>query len=436
ESGKMQLVREPQDITAVLRECRDTLGILAKQKGLELKYRVTDTPTYVVGDRARLVQIFMNLLSNALKYTKKGSVELSLEQKDYALMIRVRDTGVGLRADELEQLFQKFYRGRSALESAEQGTGLGLVIVRGLVEAHGGTISAESEEGVGTTFTVSLPVEELASVMVEDVRESRGHQMARDEGSLPEGWKRTVWHVGGDAEKAKRLSEMLADPDFSVRGYRLRFEWFSSAENMPQDRSPELIVAEGGMASSDGVGGIKRRVGGRTPILVLGERQQASDVFSWGAAAFLNKPVKREQLAAAVKDLLHSRGRRVLLADPNTDARLLVKRGLEQRGFEVDDVDRGNQVLGRLEKETYDLLVLERDLPDVPAMEILKVVQRIPRYGGLRVVLLENAGGIAAAERREFEALGVGRFVAKYEGIDPTVDSVCRYLEEGRASSQ
>jgi signal transduction histidine kinase len=103
------------------------------------------------------VQVFTNLISNAIKYTPKGSVSVQAEEKDFAVMVRVRDTGVGLSAEEQARLFDKFYRTRSGVDSGETGNGLGLAIVRGLVEAHGGTIRVESEPGRGSVFTVTLP---------------------------------------------------------------------------------------------------------------------------------------------------------------------------------------------------------------------------------------------------------------------------------------
>jgi signal transduction histidine kinase len=157
ESGRARLDRKHEDLASVLRECRQTLGLIANQKGLLLKFEVPDHLKPVLGDHARLVQVFTNLISNAIKYTPKGSVSVQAEEKDFAVMVRVRDTGVGLSAEEQARLFDKFYRTRSGVDSGETGNGLGLAIVRGLVEAHGGTIRVESEPGRGSVFTVTLP---------------------------------------------------------------------------------------------------------------------------------------------------------------------------------------------------------------------------------------------------------------------------------------
>lgn len=158
EAGRAQLRKEPLDLAPLLKECHDTFAVVARQKGLKLHYEVPDTGLPVLGDRARLAQVFVNLLSNAIKYTPEGTVELSAERNPGAVVIRVRDTGLGISKEEQERLFQKFYRARSGLDSGESGTGLGLVIARGWIESQGGTIHLQSEPGKGSVFTVTLPL--------------------------------------------------------------------------------------------------------------------------------------------------------------------------------------------------------------------------------------------------------------------------------------
>ncbi|MCC7440073.1 MAG: response regulator [Bdellovibrionales bacterium] len=431
ESGKIQLIREPQDLSEILRECRDSMAILAKQKGLEFRFTVPEQPVFAMGDRVRLIQVFMNLLSNAIKYTRKGYVELSLERRDFAVMIRVRDSGEGLSPEDQEQLFQKFYRSRRALESAESGTGLGLVIVKGLVEAHGGTVAVESGLGEGTVFTVSLPLEGLAEVIAANA--GAEGRVIEEAGLRPR--ERVVWHVGGDAESGRRVRALLAAPELDEGGRRLGAESFSGASTLPRatswEESPLLVILDGAAVNRESVAESARRAGAGTPILVLGDSEETAQVFAWGATALLKKPIKPARFSATVSDLLRMRGRRILLADPDPDVRLLLKRALEQRGYVVEDVDRGNLALARLERERYDLLILERELPDVSGVEVLRAARRLPQHALLKVLVLDDAG--ASSEQREFEALGVERVVATYQGIDPVVEAASRLLANGKA---
>jgi len=164
ESGGFDVRKEPQDLRELLRECRDSLLLMAQQKGLELRLDLPLEVPPILGDRGKLIQIFNNLLSNAIKYTNTGFIEISIQidaqgpAQEEGVAVQVRDTGVGLSSFEKGQVFKKFYRTDSSLASPEKGTGLGLAITQGLVRSHGGAISVESELGQGSTFEVFFPI--------------------------------------------------------------------------------------------------------------------------------------------------------------------------------------------------------------------------------------------------------------------------------------
>ena len=182
EAGKIRLEKQPQNLVSILKECRDTFRIAADQKGLEFRSNVPPVLMPVMGDRSRLVQIFMNLISNSIKYTNKGFVEIDAEQNNLAVVVRVRDSGVGLTDEEKKSIFQKFFRARSDQTSMESGTGLGLVIVQGLVEAHGGKITVESQPGKGTEFCVTLP-------LLAQTEQREGTNLAKFESQSGKLWK-------------------------------------------------------------------------------------------------------------------------------------------------------------------------------------------------------------------------------------------------------
>ncbi len=156
EAGKMRLREEPVDLAAVLREVAATFRLEAERKGLAFHTAIADR-LVVVGDRNRLIQVFANLVSNAIKYTARGEVGLRAERCGGRVSVEVRDSGVGISPEDRAQLFTKFFRSQDAAVRDAGGTGLGLVIVKAIVERHGGTVAVESEQGVGTRFTVWLP---------------------------------------------------------------------------------------------------------------------------------------------------------------------------------------------------------------------------------------------------------------------------------------
>jgi len=148
-------------LAPLAQEVFETATILGEAAGLTVTMpQMADV--VVLADRTRLRQLFLNIVTNALKYTTTGSVELSLVAHDHTVAFSVRDTGMGISAADLPHIFERFYRAdRARSRSAERGGfGLGLAISQWIAEAHGGTISVRSRLGRGTTFTVTLPIAE------------------------------------------------------------------------------------------------------------------------------------------------------------------------------------------------------------------------------------------------------------------------------------
>jgi signal transduction histidine kinase len=161
-AGKFRLQREHVDAVDVAREAFSAAAPAADAKQIELVL-VDGVQAPLAADRARLGQVLDNLLSNAVKFTPEGgTVTLTVQPDADRVRLAVADTGMGIPAGELEQLFGRFFRTSNATEQAIPGTGLGLTIVKALVEAHGGRISVESVEGSGTTFRIELPSEARA----------------------------------------------------------------------------------------------------------------------------------------------------------------------------------------------------------------------------------------------------------------------------------
>jgi signal transduction histidine kinase len=157
DDGKIALDKTLLDLDELTAEAVEAAGPLATQRRIKLRVRGV-TGIGLPGDRGRLAQVIDNLLSNALKFTPVGgNVTIDTARSNGSVRLVVTDTGIGMRADELGHLFERFYRSETATAQAIQGSGLGLSITRAIVEAHGGTITASSELGAGTTLTVELP---------------------------------------------------------------------------------------------------------------------------------------------------------------------------------------------------------------------------------------------------------------------------------------
>jgi signal transduction histidine kinase len=162
EAERLELRREPTDLAELATATVEAARPAAADHGIELLLDV-EGRLPLEADAARLRQVLDNLVSNALKFTPEGgSVTLSAHNGDGPLRVEVTDTGIGIPQEEMGQLFSRFYRASTAKRRAIPGTGVGLVIARAIVEAHGGTISLESTEGAGTRVTVTLPATQPA----------------------------------------------------------------------------------------------------------------------------------------------------------------------------------------------------------------------------------------------------------------------------------
>jgi signal transduction histidine kinase/BarA-like signal transduction histidine kinase len=169
EAGKLELEIAPFDIRALAGQIRLLWSETARGKGVELALEVDPaTPTWLLGDAARVRQILMNLVSNALKFTLAGRVVIGVAPAEGEIVLSVTDTGVGLTAEQRARLFAPFAQGDRSTARRFGGTGLGLAICRHLAELMGGAIGVESEPGVGSTFTVRLALPTAAAPLAEE----------------------------------------------------------------------------------------------------------------------------------------------------------------------------------------------------------------------------------------------------------------------------
>jgi two-component system CheB/CheR fusion protein len=166
--NKIELDRRPLDIRSVLNDALEVARPKLAERGVHLTIEIDPEPLYVLGDAARLQQVHVNLLNNACKFSMQGcSVSLSAKVEGDEVVIRVRDTGRGISSEMTEKIFELFVQANSAIDRSEAGMGVGLTLVRALVEMHGGRVHAESDGvGKGSTFTVRLPRTRPASADV------------------------------------------------------------------------------------------------------------------------------------------------------------------------------------------------------------------------------------------------------------------------------
>ena len=158
EAGRLELERAPIDLAGLVRHDLKLIGSLATRKGIAIRFSTSEEPLIAPVDAGKMEQVVTNLLTNAIKFSSAGtSIDVRLSRQDDEVLLSVGDQGPGIPASELPTLFRPFQRTTVKASGGEQSTGLGLVIVRKIVEGHGGRISVESTVGMGSTFIVALP---------------------------------------------------------------------------------------------------------------------------------------------------------------------------------------------------------------------------------------------------------------------------------------
>jgi len=170
ENSRIALAREQIDLTEIVKNVCDTFRLLVSEKGLSLIVDL-EPGIKMVGDKDRLSQIVSNLISNAVKYTKKGHVSISLSIKDELITFSVADTGIGMTSEQEDKLFQRFFRADNDYVKEVGGTGLGLSITKALVQHHQGEIIVTSEKDKGSVFTVHFPApkSDIRSIQISKI---------------------------------------------------------------------------------------------------------------------------------------------------------------------------------------------------------------------------------------------------------------------------
>jgi PAS domain S-box-containing protein len=405
ESGKIEFEFAELDLAEVLENVARSLHVNAEQKGLEF---LTEIPSglKVRGDRERLAQVFLNLLSNAIKYTPAGTVELRAHQEDDAVVVEVRDTGIGLSESDLQKLFQKFFRSDNPYVRKVGGTGLGLSIAKAIVERHGGTITVTSQLGQGSTFTVRLPA------------------LARPERPL-------VLVIEDEVAIARLIAKYIEKMGYrAVTAYSAR-EGFDQAVRL----KPDLITLDVLMPDLDGFALIQQLKAhpetAHIPVIFLSIVQDRQQGLRLGASAFLTKPIDERKFYETVRALLEPRGQPVLVVDDDRDYAQLLKRLLERQGFSVELAHDGDDALRKILSKRYQLVILDKNLPKRSGLDVLQEMRNSRSLHRVPVIVISGSAHTEEAAHTA-QILGAKKFLSKKLAPQSIVEEIVQFLESSK----
>jgi PAS domain S-box-containing protein len=315
EAGKITVELLPMSVGEIVRDSVSLLEPKAREKQIELSCRIAqDVPACIVSDRVRFRQILINLITNAVKFTDTGSVEVIVEHDQHReqLVVRVVDTGIGLSPNALESLFTAFTQADTSITRRYGGTGLGLRISKALAQLLGGEISVESEPGGGSTFTLRIRAVAASKEDMETEELATGSSV---DGTFPlEGYRILLAEDGLDNQKL--LSHFLTKAGASVQIANNGFEAVIAVEeSIVKDELFDLVIMDTQMPEMDGHSATRelRGSGITVPILALTAHatQEAREAFfAAGCDGFATKPIDRRKLIESCVKLIGLQRRR------------------------------------------------------------------------------------------------------------------------------
>ncbi|MGB3545110.1 ATP-binding protein [Rubrivirga sp.] len=405
EAGHLDLIPEPVDLRLLADDAAAVVASTAMSQGLEVVCRVgADVPAEVLTDGARLRQVVLNLMANAVKFTPAGTVTLDVrarrKRSKATLEIRVTDTGIGIAPDHIEILFDSFTQVDTSSTRRYGGTGLGLAISKRIVEAMGGRIEVESVVDKGSEFTVVLEVDELAPPPVPE---------------SPAGTLLLVQHHDGAREAVVALALGLGLEVHAVADADAARQWID--EGGRYDLAA-LDVSRDGVL--DVASDLRRSVGlGARPMVALspvGSRSHSPGLFD----AVVTKPVRSDRFAEVVARLTKSAvpdadtptaprtagPLRVLLVEDHAVNRVVGVGLLRRLGIEPDIAEDGLQAVLALEAADYDLVLMDLQMPTMDGQEATRQIRAsLPPERQPRIVALTANALAETAEvvRREMD---------------------------------
>jgi signal transduction histidine kinase/DNA-binding response OmpR family regulator len=376
EAGKMDWQMAPLSIGEVIEQAHATTASLFAEKGLAYHREVAEGLPELSGDRDKLIQTMINLISNAVKFTDQGSITCRAELMEGEIRVSVTDTGVGIARDDQPLVFEKFRQVGDTLTDKPKGSGLGLPICKEIVEHHGGRIWVESAPGKGSTFAFTLPVAKAAAATWTDARiEVRTEDR---EALLADLTGQAVATASGRKRDRPRI--LVADDDASIR--RLLRDDLEAADyrvleardgretlELARQKRPDLLILDVLMPEASGFEVVVTlRSDPRTmgiPILMLTvveEQERASRV---GVDCYLMKPIDQAQLLREVEALLEMgvSGRKVLVVDDEVGGRSLGK-ALSAHGHVVSTAAAANECLEQAKATRPDLIIANAALAE------------------------------------------------------------------------
>ena len=446
ESGKLTLSPLTFSIVETVENLVNISQPMIKEKNIEFSFHINQfEKEYLYTDQLRLNQIFINILSNAIKYTEPGgrvSVDLCEEHSDVTGCIKliyvVSDTGIGMSPEFMENMYKPFSRQVDSRVNSIQGTGLGLAITKQMVDMIGGTIDCQSEQGKGTTFTVTLDIL-VADRQREDMKlEPIDVLIVDDDKTMLQTATDTFASLGANVEQANNGLEalgMIEHRHLSGRDYN-------------------VIIIDWKMPDIDGLETIKRirsDIDSQIPILLI-SAYDWSDIEdkarAAGANGFVSKPLFRSTLYDKINDLIGKEsgsvepeddysdlnGINILVAEDNDINWEIISAMLAMFGITTERAENGRvcvDMLSKAEEGSYDLIFMDVQMPEMNGLDATRTIRKLENPWAASIPIVAMTADAFSENIMECLDAGMNGHIAKPVDIKLVIKEI-RRIREGK----
>lgn len=431
ESGKMDVNVADVDINSIANNMKDYFKHGITQKNLEFVIDIdNNVPKIISTDQHKVEQVIKNFMSNALKFTEKGTITLKFSFEDGVIGISVIDTGIGIPEDKQQTIFEAFQQADGSISRKYGGTGLGLSISRELAKLLGGKITLTSTSGKGSTFTVYLPASYKAKVNINEIKVSTVKKETevteQSKPSSPEPTKEILPEIKLDRPEfieddyGKTNSEdqiiliIEDDPNFANILYKQcksrGFKGVASPTGefglqLANELSPEAIILDIKLPGIDGwrvLDLLKENPNTRhIPVHIMSGDEETITASTKGAIGYLTKPIKKGGLESAfgkIESFINKNTGKLLLVEDDENLRRSIKILIGEKDVDIIDAETGNKALELLKDNNYDCMILDLGLSDMTGFELIEKLNKgnynkppIIVYTGKDLTKKENA---------------------------------------------
>ncbi len=397
EAGKMDLYLETFGISQLIQEVTETAGALIKTNANTLEVRYPADLGTMYADITKMRQSLLNLLSNSAKFTKEGTITLevsreTMENREW-IWFQVKDSGIGMSAEQLVKLFQTFTQADASTTRKFGGSGLGLALTRRFCQMMGGDVTVSSVPGEGSTFTIKIPatvrdIEATAVVSVSDSRPALTSGLRPEAGPLPKPGS-SVLVIDDDATQRELMRRFLDSEGFHVQTANDGEEGLRMARLL----LPIAITLDVMMPGMDGwtlLSVLKADpVLSGIPVIMLTMMDDKKRGYAMGAANYITKPVDRKYLAQVLKQYrCLTPPCSVLLVEDDTITRRMMRSMLEKSGWSVCEAENGRVALEKVVAERPALILLDLMMPEMDGFEFAAEMHRHLEWRNIPIVVL------------------------------------------------